>query len=212
MKRRDWGSSSRDMILSLLDTGCCGDGCCPSGFVCNVADYSCLKYTSIVQSPIVSSSLAPSSTTSSKKAPPSATASITALVLGQIHCNDESDFPGHGAVQGSNVRLGSQQACMNTALVEDEMYDGKAPITYSANISNVPYYFTISWVSGCKTTVGKASPAEPLNQTSQDTPGHNLVCTDLLYDNWSNCTGNGGLGGYVDAGCLRYNFTPTTNS
>ncbi|KAK7918278.1 hypothetical protein PG985_010152 [Apiospora marii] len=179
--------------------------------MCNVADYSCLKYATVVQSPMVSSSLAPSATSSAANAPASATASITALALGQRNCNVESDFPGHGAIQGDNVRLGSQQACMNTALSEDEMYDGKAPITYSATLSDVPYYFAISWVSGCRTTVDRASPAQPLNQTSQDTPGHDVVCTDLLYDNWANCTGNGGVGGYVDAGCLRYNFTPTAN-
>lgn len=178
--------------------------------MCNVADYSCLKYATVVQSPMVSLSLAPSATSSAANAP-SATESITPLALGQRNCNAESDFPGHGAIQGDNVRLGSQQACMNTALTEDEMYDGKAPITYSATLNNVPYYFAISWVSGCQTTVDKASPAQPLNQTSQDTPGHDAVCTDLLYDNWANCTGNGGVGGYVDAGCLRYNFTPTAS-
>ncbi|KAK7938043.1 uncharacterized protein PG986_014911 [Apiospora aurea] len=174
----------------------------------------CLKYTSVVQSPIVTASSTTSTSSGGYAAPPppSATASIIALALSSIQCNDESDFPGHGAIQGSNVQLGSQQACMNTGLTEDEMYDGKAPITYSATISNVPYYFAISWVRGCKTTVDKASPARLLNQTSKDTPGHDLVCTELLYDNWNNCTGNGGVSGYVDAGCLRYNFTPTANT
>ncbi|KAK6822652.1 hypothetical protein PG989_001542 [Apiospora arundinis] len=169
-------------------------------------------YTSVVQSPIVSSSTVVPSNTAGTTYPAEATATITALVLGQINCNDEADFPGHGPISGDNVRLGSQQACMNTALTEDEMYDGKSPITYSATLSNVPYYFAISWVAGCKTTVDKASPALPLNQTSKDTPGHGIVCTDLLYDNWANCTGNGGVGGYVDAGCLRYNFTPSAIS
>ncbi|KAK8117523.1 uncharacterized protein PG998_005804 [Apiospora kogelbergensis] len=144
--------------------------------------------------------------------PATATASIAALALGRFHCNDEADFPGHGPIVGDDVRLGSQQACMNTALTEDEMYDGQSPITYSMTLSNVPYSFAISWVAGCKTTVDKVSPARPLNQTSQDAPGHDVVCTDLLYDNWANCTGNGGVGGYVDAGCLRYSFTPSANS
>ncbi|KAK8057682.1 hypothetical protein PG996_011619 [Apiospora saccharicola] len=209
-------TSNQFQCQDRCDTVCCGNGCCPSGFICNVADYSCLKYSTAVQSPVVSSSLAPSATSSSNSsaynAPAaSATASVAALALGQRNCNSEADFPGHGAIQGDNVRLGSQQACMNTALAEDEMYDGKAPITYSATLNDVPYYFAISWVRGCKTTVGSASPAQPLNQTSLDTPNHDVVCTDLLYDNWLNCTGNGGVGGYVDAGCLRYNFTPTAS-
>lgn len=179
-----------------------------------MADYSCLQYTWVVQSPVVpstSTSILPSST-SATGYPATATASIAALALGRFHCNDEADFPGHGPIVGDDVRLGSQQACMNTALTEDEMYDGQSPITYSMTLSNVPYSFAISWVAGCKTTVDKVSPARPLNQTSQDAPGHGVVCTDLLYDNWANCTGNGGVGGYVDAGCLRYSFTPSANS
>ncbi|KAF6801061.1 hypothetical protein CSOJ01_12012 [Colletotrichum sojae] len=80
-----------------------------------------------------------------------------------------------------------------------EMYDGKIWGKSGRKVeAKLPH---ISWRDGCEMTVDSVLPGYPLGQGKVD-------CGDLFYDNWRKCTGNWGRGGYIDAGCLRYEFTP----
>lgn len=102
-------------------------------------------------------------------------------------------------------------------------------VTYGGNL---PYHYTVGWIDGCATTATEQSMSEPLGP---DNPSVN--CVSLLSGDWQNCKccallqvyviflflfyftntkvilgNNGGAGGHIDAGCLRYNFAATTNA
>ncbi|KAK6531868.1 hypothetical protein TWF694_003033 [Orbilia ellipsospora] len=71
----------------------------------------------------------------------------------------------------------------------------------SSSIKGTVYKFSVGWVLNCISTV------QPMN-VGQPIPG--ISIQDLLYGDWSQCN-NGGAGGQIDAGCLRYSFSPGTN-
>ncbi|KAF3932502.1 hypothetical protein ABW19_dt0210016 [Dactylella cylindrospora] len=66
----------------------------------------------------------------------------------------------------------------------------------SKKISGTIYEFIVSWIANCVSTVVPMSVGDPA-------PGHKFH--DLMFDNWKKCY-NKGTGGYIDAGCLRYEF------
>lgn len=67
--------------------------------------------------------------------------------------------------------------------------------------SQVNYLYEVEWKGGstCKFTAEVQQIGDPLG-------GEEWDCTRLFNDAYSQCN-NGGVGGYLDAGCLRYTFT-----
>ncbi|KAF2220086.1 hypothetical protein BDZ85DRAFT_204310, partial [Elsinoe ampelina] len=63
--------------------------------------------------------------------------------------------------------------------------------------------FKISWVEGCETSAAEQKSTFPIE-------GDALNCTTLMRENYQLCN-NGGAGGFIDAGCLRYDFYPTSD-
>jgi hypothetical protein len=92
--------------------------------------------------------------------------------------------------------------------------------------TGVDYFFSISWVDGCETVVNSVDPKTPPALAPEGTQYRDVLCSLLLYNAWLQCklfeatipskltrtyaigTGNKGRGGYIEAGCLRYDFTP----
>jgi hypothetical protein len=125
---------------------------------------------------------------------------------------------------GAGDQLGATDAAIDFDLAPDGG-GGGSPFDDSNvyPIGNLNSYlrFTVSWVNGCVTTVDKQNVRTPLDKTQ---------CKDLMYGNWQSCewlfftgisshmvlilcflpsTGNnGGTGGWIQAGCLKYDFKP----
>lgn len=62
------------------------------------------------------------------------------------------------------------------------------------------YYYNIHWIHGCQTTVPEQSVLAPISQDDPDS-----YCWNLLNRDYKDCN-NGGRGGYIDVGCVRYSF------
>lgn len=67
------------------------------------------------------------------------------------------------------------------------------------NIYEVNYLFEVEWIEGCRTSTDSQSVESPVGDDDQ-------TCDVVMDAAFSGCN-NGGIGGYVDAGCLRYTFT-----
>jgi hypothetical protein len=81
--------------------------------------------------------------------------------------------------------------------------------TFVQNVTwfgDAPYQYNIWWREGC--TLVHNGPdlvyaADPLLQGNGAAP---IKCQETLRWNWKGCTGNGGIGGNVQLGCLVYEF------
>ncbi|EEP77496.1 predicted protein [Uncinocarpus reesii 1704] len=110
-----------------------------------------------------------------------------------------------GVVDKFAVKYVADEICTGLHLDEAKMSPGKKPIDLELNLYRVPYHMSISWKPGCETIVDSVSPAAPLAKADKGTPERDIECVELLYQNWLKCD-NRGQGGYIDAGCLRYEF------
>ncbi|KAF0323324.1 hypothetical protein GQ607_009442, partial [Colletotrichum asianum] len=92
------------------------------------------------------------------------------------------------------------------------IYTGKASMSADSLTRNgypteggIRYEMEISWRSDCVSTVKTIDCGDPLGEKPKV---HTTPCENLFVENWKSCTGNEGRGGYIDVGCLRYDFTP----
>ena len=61
------------------------------------------------------------------------------------------------------------------------------------------YRYVVTWIPGCTTVREKMDTRNPI-------PGDEVDCEALLRGNYEKCN-NGGVGGWIDVGCLRYGFS-----
>ncbi|KAF4874181.1 Subtilisin-like protease 3 [Colletotrichum siamense] len=90
------------------------------------------------------------------------------------------------------------------ALGERKCHDASIYTGYPTE-GGIRYEMEISWRSDCVSTVEAIDCGDPLGEKPKV---HTTPCENLFVENWKSCTGNEGRGGYIDVGCLRYNFTP----
>lgn len=83
------------------------------------------------------------------------------------------------------------------------MDENSDPVVVQTMTNNAPYYYSISWVKGCRGE--KQSPHAPLGDYKFPGSKDQVTCMNLMRRNWKECI-NGGVGGWRDAGCLRYEF------
>ncbi|KAL9108961.1 MAG: hypothetical protein Q9227_006357 [Pyrenula ochraceoflavens] len=92
---------------------------------------------------------------------------------------------------GSNTKLMTKSHPNVTQVLRDGGKRGKG----------VNYMMNVGWIPDCTVT----------NQQDLENPvpdDQNVSWGDLLKNNYYKCTGNNGLGGWTDVGCLRYGFYP----
>lgn len=124
---------------------------------------------------------------------------ITPLEEGPVFCkNPDGD---HRDVNPGSQRTLADHFCeadlLDTSIIKVE--PGMEPFSSTKQDNHgVNYYYEVKWVDGCKTTVDGQDPSFPLG-------GRDPSCQDLFVRAFKNCD-NGGIGGYVDAGCVRYTF------
>ncbi|KAJ7161200.1 glycoside hydrolase family 18 protein [Mycena filopes] len=143
----------------------------------------------------------------------SATATPTpthALSVDDVVCLDEADFPGHGDINPDSQNEEAFWFCLQqtTGASDDpnggwtEMSFGDAAIDWTTFVSQISYHYRIEWVNGCITTVDKQNVGYPVGS---DSPDGFSPCQHYLNDAYRDCN-NGGVGGSIQAGCLKYSF------
>ncbi|PON24797.1 hypothetical protein TGAM01_v206305 [Trichoderma gamsii] len=122
------------------------------------------------------------------------------LELRPVVCEDETNLPGHAPINTEHQRMLSGIICH--AIVSkhgitsvDSQSEASA---YNINPDGTNYFYSVSWVDSCKTTVDRQDVSMPVGTSS-------FGCLDLFTRAYTECN-NGGVGGYIDAGCLRYQF------
>ncbi|KAL6786784.1 hypothetical protein J3E68DRAFT_440897 [Trichoderma sp. SZMC 28012] len=148
------------------------------------------------------------STTSTAESPPEPTEiPKTPLELKPAVCADESNFPGHVDVHKSDQKRQAESFCETYFLDRNQkgIHMSSQNETVSATggglFGDALLHFSVSWVDGCETTVDSQDVMLPVGDD------FNLNCGNILFKTWADCN-NGGVGGYIDAGCLRYQFNP----
>ncbi|KAF2125602.1 glycoside hydrolase family 55 protein [Dothidotthia symphoricarpi CBS 119687] len=125
----------------------------------------------------------------------------TPLEMKSVVCNNEANFPGHADINPVFQSSFADRYCeVDTGDSNiDTMGPGDPPLGVTrSDTFNINYFYQIQWLDGCQTTVARQDVHDPLGDGSHG-------CPDILNDAFSNCN-NGGVGGYIDVGCLRYEF------
>ena len=178
---------------------------------------SCASWIA-TDAPITTTEPSPPSTPAPPPPPPPTTTPTIPLQTSGPVCNNEADFPGHDDISKSTQGDYAKEVCDLWRSHADmdpsspELSDG--PVTSKAH-----YNYSVSWIDGCITTVPSQSLVDPLGQKAD------VHCHDIFVDAYKQCKSlsrmpshlalvaelsflgnNGGVGGYIDAGCLRYRF------
>ncbi|KXJ93558.1 hypothetical protein Micbo1qcDRAFT_203626 [Microdochium bolleyi] len=116
----------------------------------------------------------------------------------------------HGIVQGDQMYGNAWIACISSDTAEPKMLKASdKPFESVQNVwdTDTGYYFSVSWEKGCTLENGQDSQAvqDPLGVGVAD----GIPCVGLQVDNYKQCD-NGAAGGKVRAGCLVYEFKPTS--
>ncbi|KAH7139640.1 hypothetical protein B0J13DRAFT_638583 [Dactylonectria estremocensis] len=126
---------------------------------------------------------------------------VTPLELAPVVCVDEGTLPGHGDINGDTQGNLADVFCEVEPLDNgvSDMGPGDQPLERLREANDeINYYYSISWVDGCVTSVARQDVLSPIGDGGAS-------CKDILISTYNNCN-NGGVGGYIDAGCLRYSF------
>lgn len=159
--------------------------------------------SSTLSTVVVSSTSAPPSTTTEE--PPEETPTAV-LEEKPVVCNDEADFPGHADIQWDAVVNLANVACndwkgTNDGIISDA---GGGYSTSLQDGSDVNYAFSAIWIEGCHIADATSQGVwDPLGNGEED--NEDTLCPNLFTQSYSACN-NGGVGGYIDVGCVRYRF------
>ncbi|PGH06628.1 hypothetical protein GX51_02255 [Blastomyces parvus] len=137
--------------------------------------------------------------TTTTKVPPAATEKPKVpLKVSQRQCHDSNAYKGTGDITGKRVEQQAASICGESREIRpgESITDRKLG---GIHLGAVPYFMSIHWKKDCEMGIDIVNPAEPLPGTK---------CVDLLYENWEQCRNNAGRGGFIDVGCLRYEFIP----
>ncbi|KAF7546067.1 hypothetical protein G7Z17_g8691 [Cylindrodendrum hubeiense] len=151
--------------------------------------------------PSTTSSSEASSTT---KAQPTRTKTPeTPLVLKDVVCEDENDFLGHGDVSPQS-QAGFAETFCGGDLAEERSKtlgpDDDAMEELKRDGGGISYNYSISWIKGCKIEVDTQYVQWPIGDEDRFSS-----CSQIFQKAYDDCI-NGGVGGCIDAGCLRYRF------
>ncbi|KAF7557904.1 hypothetical protein G7Z17_g214 [Cylindrodendrum hubeiense] len=154
-----------------------------------------------VENPTCASWVSTETTTSEEPEPTKTETPETPLESKDVVCENEDDFPGHGDID-STYQYGFAQSFCTPDPGDDKTTSigpGDDPVEdVRSDGGGIHYSYSVSWIDGCVTEVDTQSMQWPIGLDVAS-------CRDLLVAAYSDCI-NGGVGGYIDAGCLRYHF------
>ncbi|KAK1852424.1 hypothetical protein CCHR01_04970 [Colletotrichum chrysophilum] len=179
------------VTCSAPQTNGCVDGQC----VCVLPDLP--SKTTVVQTTL--------STVTSKSPDPVPTNTEMPVALGERKCHDASIYTGQFDIQEHSVFLAAKRACSTCVTRKASMSADSLTRNGYPTEGGIRYEMEISWRSNCVSTVETIDCGDPLGENPKV---HTTPCENLFVENWKSCTANKGRGGYIDVGCLRYDFTP----
>ena len=97
---------------------------------------------------------------------------------------------------------GVEECASDLTLTDGDMTPSSGNISQTLDHKDPRPLVNIGWIPGC-TAFASQSPGEPIAGNTD------ISAAKLFEDAYNNCTGNQGLGGYFDVGCLRYGFYPS---
>lgn len=105
---------------------------------------------------------------------------------------------GHAAIDVAEVSAGADAFCQSPQTLYS-MDEGSSALRWTHRASDhVNYLYEVQWLVGCGPITVAQEPRAPIGKT--------WTCNQLLEGAYTGCD-NGGVGGYLDAGCLTYTFT-----
>lgn len=118
--------------------------------------------------PPTSTTETPTSTTEEPTETPTPT---TPLEVGDIECHDEADFPGHADINpGAQDEFSTDFSGLEGPNGSDELSADSEPIELNIkDDDDISYQYSVSWVSGCVTTVDSQNFRFPLGLASEYT-------------------------------------------
>ncbi|KAL4788934.1 hypothetical protein BDV19DRAFT_383508 [Aspergillus venezuelensis] len=116
-------------------------------------------------------------------------------------CHDTNQWGDHGDVREWEIDP-TARFCLGLEGDEAILKAGSDPITYERTLSGTDYKYIISWVENCEGT--EMDIRYPTDE--EEIIGNS--CYWFLVQDWKQCN-NGGSGGYIDYGCVRYDFRPS---
>ncbi|KAE9578237.1 hypothetical protein CGMCC3_g5865 [Colletotrichum fructicola] len=116
--------------------------------------------------------------------------------LGKRECHD---WYKHSDVHNNVQELWSVLGCKDLAK-DKKMRAGDEDVYWHPLPGYEPGNFRITWIDGCK-----AASEQSLEFPIAD--DKSITCASIMRENYLSCN-NGGTGGQIDAGCLRYDFYP----
>ncbi|KAL2065799.1 hypothetical protein VTL71DRAFT_3469 [Oculimacula yallundae] len=126
----------------------------------------------------------------------------TPLELQERHCYSSNDVPSHQDIHASRVEKMAQWACLLNKGRPIRSGDKSNNINWPTWDGKQPILAKVFWKEGCILENGlEMDSANPLSQPAPVS----VYCDKLLVDNYKMCN-NGGIGGYIQAGCLVFDF------
>ena len=133
---------------------------------------------------------------------------FTKLVQFPRSCYKTEDVPPlKGDVHGGSVNHATLLACVGTGRPENIIKkDDKSTFIQTLTWNGkVPYQFNIWWQDGCTLAHNAPTSAYAMDPLMQGRDAGATKCQETLWANWKECI-NGGIGGFVQLGCLVYEF------
>jgi hypothetical protein len=113
---------------------------------------------------------------------PTPTPTASPLAINEKMCYHGSDFPNvAGHIDDDFFRQYIPFSCAtdNTAAVNLKMSAGDDPVIFHTITNDEPYFFSIQWIPGCKTSVDTMSVWQPV--------GTDDTCYTIMQGNNDNC-------------------------
>lgn len=122
--------------------------------------------------------------------------------LGEQTCYKPDQFGKHKDVAPARVRSYSKKACKNVKGYRIFKGNKDSVLHHEFTKGGIKYYFEAGWDDSCELEEKRMQDAnawKPLGEKSD------ARCESLFENNFKNCN-NGGVGGEIMAGCVKYIF------
>lgn len=137
--------------------------------------------------------------------PPEPTVTLAPWEIRNRQCHDESDFPDHVDIHRKSVENGAKWVCQTYEWFKSAIGPGGKGTyvhEYWEDNRGATFHFVAEWIKDCQTQTDRQYPNNPFED---DVVNHGTCIFIYLNEIWDGCN-NGGVGGTVEAGCLRYNL------
>lgn len=139
--------------------------------------------TSWVNTEVPETTAAPPPVTTAQPPPVSTDPPITPLELKPVVCEDEANFPGHADISPDSQGNLADRFCEVDTLDSGitDMGPGDAALESTRlDTHEIKYFYSISWIDGCVTTVERQDVEKPVGDGG-------MACKDIFIQAFSNC-------------------------